>query len=107
MKAIVPVERIEKKILLIRGEKVMMDADLAALYGVETKMLNRAVKRNLDRFPEDFMFRLSKDEAETLKFHFGASKLISQSGASRKGRGGSHKMRPPQFWRIHESNSSG
>ncbi len=80
MKVLVPVEMIEKKILLIRGEKVMIDADLAALYGVDTKMLNRAVKRNLDRFPEDFMFQLSKDEAETLRFHFGTSKLISQSG---------------------------
>jgi hypothetical protein len=56
LKALIPVEIIEKKILLIRGEKVMLDADLAELYGVETFNLNKAVKRNIDRFPEDFMF---------------------------------------------------
>ena len=50
------IERIEQAIFLIRGQKVMLDADLAQLYGVETKILNKAVKRNLDRFPEDFMF---------------------------------------------------
>ena len=62
MKAIIPAERIEKKILLIRGEKVMMDSDLAALYGVTTKRLNEQVKRNRDRFPEDFMLQLTRDE---------------------------------------------
>ncbi len=55
MKSLVPIEVIEKKILLINGKKVMLDSDLAALYGVETKMLVRAVKRNLERFPDDFM----------------------------------------------------
>ena len=50
------IERIEQAIFLIRGQKVMLDADLAQLYGVEPKILNKAVKRNLDRFPEDFMF---------------------------------------------------
>jgi hypothetical protein len=59
---IVPQELIESKIIFIRGKKVMLDRDLAVLYGVETKMLNRAVKRNPDRFPEDFMFQLSKEE---------------------------------------------
>lgn len=54
---LISVERIEKAIYLIRGEKVMLDRDLASLYGVETKMLNRAVKRNLKRFPSDFMFQ--------------------------------------------------
>ena len=53
---IIPLERIEQAILHIRGEKVMLDSDLAKLYGVETRILNQAVKRNLDRFPEDFMF---------------------------------------------------
>jgi len=53
------VSRIEQKIYLIRGQKVMLDADLAELYGVKTKILNKAVKRNLDRFPEDFMFQLN------------------------------------------------
>src|SRR4030065_2578233 len=73
MKAIIPVEIIEKKILLIRGEKVMLDADLAELYGVETKILVRAVKRNVDRFPSDFMIQLNKEEFENLRFQFGTS----------------------------------
>jgi len=59
MKALVPVELIEKKILLIRGEKVMIDADLADLYEVPARALNQAVKRNMGRFPADFMFQLS------------------------------------------------
>lgn len=62
MKALIPVEMIEKKILLIRGHKVMIDSDLAALYGVTTKRLNEQVKRNRDRFPEDFMFWLTGSE---------------------------------------------
>ena len=70
----IPPERIEKAILLIRGEKVMLDADLAELYGVETKSLNRAVKRNLSRFPTDFMFQLTAEEAEALRFQSGTSK---------------------------------
>lgn len=61
-KAIVTTETIESKILLIRGQKVMLDADLAELYGVETRALNQAVKRNPERFPEDFMFQLTKAE---------------------------------------------
>jgi len=64
MKALIPAEMIEKKILLIRGEKVMIDADIASLYGVATKVLNQAVKRNIERFPEDFMFQLTKEEKE-------------------------------------------
>jgi hypothetical protein len=55
----ISVSRIEQKIYLIRGQRVMLDADLAELYGVKTKILNKAVKRNLDRFPEDFMFQLN------------------------------------------------
>ena len=54
---IASVEQIESRIFLIRGQKVMLDADLAELYGVATKVLNQAVKRNTERFPEDFMFR--------------------------------------------------
>ena len=62
-----PLENIENLILNIRGKQVMLDRDLARLYGVETKVLNQAVKRNLERFPEDFMFQLTKEEAnETL-----------------------------------------
>ncbi len=60
MKETVPIEAIEGKILLIRGRKVMLDSDLAELYGVATKVLNQAVKRNERRFPPDFMFRLTK-----------------------------------------------
>ena len=61
-KSIIPIERIENWILLIRGQKVMLDADLAALYGVTTKRLNEQVKRNRGRFPEDFMFHLTESE---------------------------------------------
>jgi hypothetical protein len=60
--SLIPVERIEQSILLIRGQKVMLDRDLARLYGVETRALNQAVRRNIDRFPEDFMFRLTREE---------------------------------------------
>jgi hypothetical protein len=73
MTNIIPIERIENKIYLIRGQKVMLDSDLAELYGVETKNLNRAVKRNKDRFPNDFMFQLTNVEFENLRFHFGTS----------------------------------
>jgi len=64
---IVPLERIERSILLLRGEKVMLDADLAVLYGVKTKVLIQAVKRNIDRFPSDFMFTLTKAEFDHLR----------------------------------------
>jgi len=64
---LIPIERVENKILQIRGQKVMMDQDLADLYGVETKVLNRTVSRNIDRFPEDFMFVLTPQELEDLK----------------------------------------
>ncbi|HAF94467.1 MAG: DNA-binding protein [Elusimicrobia bacterium GWC2_51_8] len=70
MKEIVPVEIIESKILLLRGRKVMLDRDLAALYGVATKALNQAVKRKARRFPEDFMFRLTKAEMRNWKSQF-------------------------------------
>ena len=63
---LIPVARIERKIFLLRGERVMLDRDLAELYGVETKALNQAVKRNLDRFPGDFMFQVSRKEAEQI-----------------------------------------
>ena len=61
-KTLVPVQRVQETILLIRGEKVILDADLAALYGVTTKRLNEQVKRNRGRFPDDFMFQLASDE---------------------------------------------
>ena len=62
--SLIPSEQVEQIMLLIRGQRVMLDRDLAALYGVETKNLNKAVRRNLDRFPADFMFRLTPDEAQ-------------------------------------------
>jgi hypothetical protein len=61
----IPRERIEREIFLVRGQKVMLDSDLARLYGVETKVLNQAIKRNKERFPEDFMFQLSWEELES------------------------------------------
>ena len=66
-------EIIERKIYIIRGKKVMLDRDLSSLYDVETKTLNRAVKRNLNRFPDDFMFQLTKEEAKRLRYQFGTS----------------------------------
>ena len=67
-------ERIEPAVLLIRGQRVLLDRDLAALYGVETKNLNKAVRRNRDRFPPDFMFQLTAEEAERSRFQFGTLK---------------------------------
>jgi hypothetical protein len=67
MKDLVPVERIASKIYLIRGQKVMLDRDLAELYGVETRVLKQAVKRNITRFPVDFMFELSRAEFDNLR----------------------------------------
>ncbi len=66
-KKIVSQETIEQKIFLIRGQKVMLDKDLAELYGIETKVLKQAVKRNIKRFPTDFMFELSKEEFKNLR----------------------------------------
>src|SRR3990172_4126161 len=82
---ITSVAQIESQILLIRGQKVMLDEDLAALYEVETKELNRAVKRNIERFPDDFMFQLTADEFANLRFQFGTSSLKSQIDTSRWG----------------------
>jgi len=73
VKEVIPPEVIERKILLIRGQKVMLDKDLAKLYGVTTGNLNKAVDRNLDRFPDDFMCRLGNEEFKNLIFHFGTS----------------------------------
>jgi len=64
MKLLIPTNVIEQKILMIRGHKVMLDSDLATLYGVETKVLNQAVRRNIKRFPDDFMFQLSASEKQ-------------------------------------------
>src|SRR5437016_180601 len=71
----VPVELVERRIYLIRGQKVMLDSDLAELYQVLTKNLNKAVSRNAGRFPEDFMFQLTEEEAKSLRFQIGTSNV--------------------------------
>jgi len=73
VKSLIPIERIQEKILLFRGQKVLLDSDLAKLYGVTTFNLNKAVTRNKDRFPEDLMFQLTTQEFKDLKFQFGIS----------------------------------
>lgn len=88
MKALIPVEIIEGKIYMIRGQKVMLDSDLAELYGVQTKVLNKAVDRNRDRFPDDFMFSISPEEYDSLRF---------QIGTLKKGRGQHRKYLPNVF----------
>jgi hypothetical protein len=76
----IPDEAIISKIYLIRGQKVMLDSDLAEMYGVETRVLNQAVNRNIDRFPADFMFQLTKAEYENLK----SQNVTSSWGGRRK-----------------------
>ena len=82
IKTLIPQIVIQNKILFLRGQKVMLDKDLAELYKVETRILNKAVTRNLDRFPNDFCFTLTKEEFKTLMSHFGTSKR----GGTRKPR---------------------
>jgi len=77
--SLISVERIISQIYLVRGHKVMLDRDLAALYGVPTKALNQAIKRNLARFPEDFMFQLSKAEVTDLR-----SQIVTSSWGGRR-----------------------
>jgi hypothetical protein len=89
-RAVVPEKRILRIIMVVRGEKVILDADLAELYGVETKRLNAQVRRNIHKFPEDFMFELSEDEYENLK---------SQIATSSSGWGGRRK--PPLVFTEH------
>ena len=79
----VSVQLIERRIYLIRGQKVMLDFDLAELYGVPTKRLNERVTRSKKRFPEDFMFRLTTEEAESLRSQFVTANLRSQIATSR------------------------
>jgi ORF6N domain-containing protein len=83
---LVPTEFVERRILTIRGHNVIIDADLAELYGVETRALNQAIRRNIERFPEDFAFRLTADEFDNLR---------SQSVISNTGRGGRHGHEKP------------
>jgi hypothetical protein len=92
--ALVRVERIERSILMMRGQKVMLDIDLAGLYGVSVGRLNEAVKRNKSRFPADFMFQLTMDEFEELKYqNDGTSNLKSQIAISSSRWGG--RRHPP------------
>ena len=86
--------RIEHQILIIRGQKVMLDSDLAELYGVETKRFNEAIKRNVARFPEDFMFQLSSDEAESLRSQFAT---LDERTSTKTGRGQHRKYLPYVF----------
>jgi hypothetical protein len=79
----VPVEQISRSILILRGQRVILDSDLALIYGVSTGRLNEAVKRNIERFPQDFMLRLSDAEYAA---------LISQIATSKPGRGGRRKL---------------
>lgn len=91
-KDIVPLERIENAILMFRGQKVLLDSDLAALYGVEVKALNQAVKRNIDRFPKDFCFQLTREEYAAL------NSLRSQNVTLK--RGSHRKFRPYVFTEL-------
>jgi hypothetical protein len=84
-------EPLERRILKLRGHNVMLDADLAALYGVATRVLNQAVRRNLDRFPPDFMFRLTADEVGRLRSQF----------VILKGSRGRHRKFPPYAFTEH------
>lgn len=89
MKDLIPVERIAQKIYLIRGQKVMLDSDLAELYGVKTAALNQAVKRNLKRFPGNYMFQLTRDEYNSLR-----SQIVT---LEKSGRGKYAKYQPHAF----------
>jgi hypothetical protein len=91
MKALIPLERVERRILLVRREKVIVDSDLAELYGVTTKVFNQAVRRNLQRFPDDFMFQLTAEEKDyvvtncdhlsRLKFSYNLPYAFTEHGA--------------------------
>jgi hypothetical protein len=89
-KSLIPIERIEQLIYHIRDQKVMLDSDLARIYGITTGRLNEAIRRNIDRFPHDFMIQLTVEEWEA---------LISQIAISKKGRGG--RRTPPYAFTEH------
>ena len=86
--SLIPIERVQQSILFMRKEKVILDSDLAELYGVETRALVQAVKRNIDRFPEDFMFQLTSEEYAFLR---------SQTVTLKRGRGQHRKYMPYAF----------
>jgi hypothetical protein len=91
--SLLPLETITHRILLLRGQKVLLDADLAALYGVETKVLLQAVKRNLERFPDDFMFQLTNQEFNVLR----SQSVTSSSDALESPRWGGRRTAPYAF----------
>jgi hypothetical protein len=100
MTELIPVENISGKIFMIRGHKVMLDRDLAELYGVETKQLKRAVRRNIDRFPADFMFELTYKEYNSLRCQIGTlerkgkySKYLSMAFTEQGGFRGNLKVK--------------
>lgn len=97
MTSIIPSETIERRILEIRGHRVMLDADLAALYGVTTSNLNLAVKRNIERFPADFMFQLTPEEAEALRLQFATSNDISSDSEPASTKRGGRRYLPYVF----------
>jgi hypothetical protein len=78
--AILTLDQVERRIYEIRGQKVMLDSELASLYGVQTRVLNQAVRRNADRFPDDFMFELTRDEFDNLISQFVTSSLSNHGG---------------------------
>jgi hypothetical protein len=94
--ALVPLQRIAQSIFLIRGQRVMLDTDLAAFYGVQVKRLNEQVKRNLVRFPPDFMFQLSAEEAEALRSQIATLDVI-RSGSRVAPAGGSYRGRHRKY----------
>jgi ATP-dependent Clp protease ATP-binding subunit ClpA len=100
-RTLVSIEGIANAILLVRGQRAMLDTDLAGLYGVSTKVLNQAVKRNLDRFPDDFMFQLGWQEASDLRSQTAASSELSDQGPRSQSvtlkRGTNIKYRPRVF----------
>lgn len=91
MAQLIPIERVENKIYIVRGQKVMLDFNLAELYEVETKVLNQAVRRNIERFPQDFMFQLNQKELDCLR-----SQIVTLD-AKGKGRGKYSKYLPYAF----------
>ncbi len=100
MNSLANFKSIERKIYLIRGQRVMLDSDLAAMYGVKTGDLNRAVKRNAERFPDDFMFPLTANEAEALRCQIGILELRVHLGSQRRDtttRGNQRKYLPYVF----------
>lgn len=99
-RALVPLEHITQSILIVRGQRVLLDSQIAALYGVTTKRLNEQVKRNADRFPEDFMFRLTRAEVEALnrsQIATGSESTESEAPNRSQSVTGSQKHRDPRF----------